>query len=506
MPWSRRYGGVALLVAMLVVLADTLFYDQKLGVTAAIFLLLMGLAFAWRGGKSLRGRRGVFAWGVLPLLVAALIEEPSGLPLALAFCWCMAMAVGRRAGWPERPREWLRSWVGLICRGWIWIYRDMHRVAVVRARRGLPPRTGRWLMRWAPPLILSLGFVALFAIANPILSDALDQCVAWIESWPWHLDVYRMMFWIVAASWIWALLAMRRRGVRSPFVLKPWRVNAFESFDHHTGGGLRVRCLALFNAVFAIQTVMDGFYLWGGAALPEGMTYAVYAHRGAYPLIVTALLAAAFVLWTFRPGVDAGQVARRLMYLWLAQNVLLVIGSLWRLDLYVEAYQLTRWRLAAGLWMSLVAIGLVWIVCRIAWQRSNAWLIRMNGWTTAVLLLVCCFMPFDAMIAGYNVPRCRQWTGRATDASLDLSYLSSLGADVLPALWSLQEHRRTQDDPREGCLDGRLEEAVHELSQSVMHDLDHWHGWTLQRHRIRRFVQEKGLMDRSTVLSSNARN
>ena len=56
----------------------------------------------------------------------------------------------------------------------------------------------------------------------------------------------------------------------------------------------------MFNALFAVQTVLDLAYLWGGVRLPDGMTYADYAHRGAYPLIATALLAAAFVLAAMR--------------------------------------------------------------------------------------------------------------------------------------------------------------------------------------------------------------
>ena len=36
---------------------------------------------------------------------------------------------------------------------------------------------------------------------------------------------------------------------------------------------------------------MDAAWLWGLAPLPEGLTLASYAHRGAYPLVVTALLA-----------------------------------------------------------------------------------------------------------------------------------------------------------------------------------------------------------------------
>ena len=65
-----------------------------------------------------------------------------------------------------------------------------------------------------------------------------------------------------------------------------------------------------------VQTVLDAAYLWGGVALPDGMTYASYAHRGAYPLIVTALLAAGFVLAAMRPGSATSNdpLIRRLVY------------------------------------------------------------------------------------------------------------------------------------------------------------------------------------------------
>jgi hypothetical protein len=67
------------------------------------------------------------------------------------------------------------------------------------------------------------------------------------------------------------------------------------------------RSLILFNALFALQSALDLVYLWGGATLPDGMTYADYAHRGAYPLIATALLAASFALIAMRPGGPAKQ-------------------------------------------------------------------------------------------------------------------------------------------------------------------------------------------------------
>src|ERR1700675_844643 len=98
------------------------------------------------------------------------------------------------------------------------------------------------------------------------------------------------------------------------------------------GKAAMVRSLILFNVLFAVQSGLDLTYLWGGASLPDGMSHAEYAQRGAYPLIATALLAAGFVLIAMRPGGPSEQsrLIRPLVLLWVGQNLLLVISSIFR--------------------------------------------------------------------------------------------------------------------------------------------------------------------------------
>lgn len=146
------------------------------------------------------------------------------------------------------------------------------------------------------------------------------------------------------------------------------------------GSAAIFRSLLVFNALFATQTGMDLVYLWGGAALPDGMSHAEYAHRGSYLLIVTALLAGAFVLLAMRRRgpVRDDRVIKALVYLFIAQNVLLCLCAMLRLELYVEVYSLTALRLAAGIWMGLVAVGLVLILARIWLRKSNGFLIATN--------------------------------------------------------------------------------------------------------------------------------
>jgi len=118
--------------------------------------------------------------------------------------------------------------------------------------------------------------------------------------------------------------------------------------------------LVLFNAMFALQTGLDLTYLWSGAALPAGMTHAEYAHRGAYPLVATALLAGGFALMS-RPFAAESRLVRGLLLAWVGQNVALVISSLYRLDMYVAEYGLTYLRVHAGIWMVLVAVWLAFV-------------------------------------------------------------------------------------------------------------------------------------------------
>jgi hypothetical protein len=121
-----------------------------------------------------------------------------------------------------------------------------------------------------------------------------------------------------------------------------------------------------------------------------------------------------------------------LVLVWTGQNTLLVISSILRLDLYVAAYSLTYLRLAAFIWMGLVAAGLLLMLIQIGLQKPISWLVAANAATLALVLYGCCFINAPRIIAAYNVEHCREAGG--TGLNLDLKYLFSLGPQVLPIL------------------------------------------------------------------------
>jgi hypothetical protein len=160
---------------------------------------------------------------------------------------------------------------------------------------------------------------------------------------------------------------------------------------------------------------------------------------------------------------------------------MMVISSILRLDLYVQTYLLTYWRVAAFIWMLLVAMGLVLIVARIALQRSNGWLIRLNLIAILLTLYACSLTNFAAIIADYNVGHSWEATGKGVNA--DINYLFSLGPQALPGI---------NKSPRIREGDWTLVASRDSLVDRFQRETASWRAWSLRDWRLRRYLEEQG--------------
>jgi hypothetical protein len=352
---------------------------------------------------------------------------------------------------------------------------------LIGALRHMKRWTPGWLgslVAWIVPLSVFAVFLALFSSANPLIEHRLMHIDLGVFFQ--FLNSLRMKFWIFIVCAIWPLIH-RRMKFRPTWQLEPrtTKVAAEPSdLDHLLREKAISRSLILFNVLFALQSGLDLIYLWGGANLPDGMTYAEYAHRGAYPLIATALLAAGFVLVAMRPGgpAEASRLIRPLVLVWTGQNILLVISSMFRLDLYVAAFSLTYMRLAAFIWMALVAIGLVLILVQIEMKKSNSWLLSANAISLTLALYACCFINTPRLVASYNVEHSREIAG--TGPNLDLRYLESLGPQAEPALGP---HIIQMPELQSVILECRYRD-------SYLRDYASWRAWSFRAWRLKRYL------------------
>jgi len=455
---------------LLAALSDFLLYGQRIGLSLVILAVAIACASLLANRASLDFRRTATGAAIVVLGLVPAIEELTPLSFLILIAALVVVLLlttnPETTGLADRARA-LRN---LVLFGPFRFFPDALQVFNMSAfTRGI----ALWLM----PVMLSTVFVALFAAANPVI----EQWVSLLNPRLIldHISIPRVLFWTFMLALVWPFIHVRwrRRKVAAAEagLAAPPPLPSFVS-PEFLGPSTILRSLILFNLLFAAQSILDGIYLWGHVALPADMTYAAYAHRGAYPLIATALLAAAFVLVAMRPGgpAEKSNVIRPLVYLWVGQNVLLVASSILRLDLYVDIYMLTYWRVAAFVWMGLVALGLILIVARIVLDRSNEWLVGVNLIALAIVLYGCSLVNFDALIANYNVAHSREASGQGVQ--IDINYLLTLGPQALPAI---DKAIALRPGAAESCLVSRRDRLVEQQRQDLA-----WRSWGFRNWRL----------------------
>ena len=345
-------------------------------------------------------------------------------------------------------------------------------------------------LRWLVPGAFALVFVVLFAQANPLVERFTDSVMRWTGSGSAMAD--KVFVWslvaIAVAPFLAAVVPLAPRlsfALQAVTFLRPVGSDEARAAKAGRETAFALRCLALFNAVFAVQTLTDLAYLWGGLGLPDGMSYAAYAHRGAYPLLATAILAALFLVWTTRPRGPAehSSLVAKLVLAWIAQNLLLLASSVLRLDLYVEAYGLTLWRISAFVWMGLVAVGFVLVLVRVLTGRSLGWLMIANAVVLAVTLHAVSFHDWSDTIARHNLARLEA----NPNAPLDILYLQRLGPAAYPAVRDfLMRTPLPEGDRAERLrrLEARLGHRVDLALSRCPETCADWRDWTRRKSRI----------------------
>ncbi|MBO9707871.1 MAG: DUF4173 domain-containing protein [Caulobacter sp.] len=419
-----------------------------LKIAAALVLATAADVVFWRPGGSATGGFALALTATVALLVPRAARDPKAI-CALAAALVLALVLVEAPG----PLAWILFWSALTLAvllpraarfddAWRWSQR-LAAQAVVGAFGPLLDawalsRLGKGARRWswgslvavlALPLAGGALFLTLFAAANPVIAQVLSNL---------HLPriseeaILRAVLWLIALTGVWGVLRPRRRRAL------PAIARRRSPAGPPVPAASVTLSLLVFNLLFLMQNGLDAAILWGGAGLPEGVTLAQYAHRGAYPLIATALLAGLFVLLFLDPRspLARDRLVRWLVVAWVAQNLFLVASSILRTVDYVETYSLTRLRIAALAWMVLVGLGLVLVCWRMLRGRSGAWLINANALAAVVVLTLGCTIDLGSVAAAWNVRHAQEIDGQG--AALDLGYLRALDDSALVSLAELE--------------------------------------------------------------------
>ncbi|WP_415949275.1 DUF4153 domain-containing protein [Streptomyces sp. KLOTTS4A1] len=447
-------------------LLSALLLGDGVGVNLLIIAIPTALAayFAARAAGR-RARPWTLAWaaGGLALLAVPALRDagwPSFLAVATAFgLGSLALHGARR--WPGVLLNPF-GLVGAVVPGAVWAWRGL-RERTGGARGSIAPI----VRAVAVAIVLLFVFGGLFAAADSTFAGLLSGLLPDSDVSDGPLRILFFLLGLLGALAAAYTAAAPLRWDR--MAVKPGRAR---------GRAEWALPLVVLNLLFAVFNTIQLTVLFGGykAALKDGLTYAEYARQGFWQLLfatlLTLLVIAVALRWAPREDRRDRTLVRAVLGTLCALTLIVVASALRRMQMYVDAYGLTRLRIsvtAMELWLGLV---IVLIMAAGVWGMR--WLPRAVAASAAGGVLVFGLVSPDAVVAGQNVQRYED-TGK-----LDVDYLSELSADAVPALDRLPE-------PVRSC-------ALRRLADALAEDETSWYATSYGQWKARTLIEERPLV------------
>ncbi|HEX5039874.1 MAG TPA: DUF4173 domain-containing protein [Candidatus Limnocylindria bacterium] len=438
-PLVRRAGLVLLVAGGIGLVGQLLFYDVAAGINLPIGLGLLAL-----GGWLLRsaGRPATIdAWlgpaGLVFAAFAAIRADPfivaCDILVALGLVGGALASFGGRSV-VARPFGSLIN-LGLGTLGWVL---GGAIPAAADAGRALPP--GRTALRRASPalpvargLLIALPllviFIALFSAADAVFAQRVDDLFGWELNFGdlgWRIVLAAVIAWFAAG-------AIAFSASVAPTEHRPATATA----GPRVGSTELVTVLVILDALFAAFVVLQAAYLFGGfdTIQAAGLTYADYARRGFFELVVVAILAGGVVVAADRlvstrtRALVAGAIGLAIL------TGFVLVSAASRMRLYQEAYGWTELRFYVLGTIVVLGIGLVGLVVTLLTDRVR-WMGHVMVVTGLAVGLALTVIGPVRFITEQNVARVLDPSLVPPNGSsgLDVAYAASLGDDAIPEL------------------------------------------------------------------------
>ena len=203
---------------------------------------------------------------------------------------------------------------------------------------------------------------------------------------------------------------------------------------------------------------------------PAGFYYAGYAHQGAAWLTFALALATGLLSLVFRGQIlrdERQNTLRLLAWIWSGLNLLLAIAVYNRLWIYVGYNGMTTLRTVGFFGTTLVVVGFVLVVIKIAANRGFWWLIRAQLAALVLAVIAYGLFPVDWVSHRYNV-------SRITDGYLHPSVMIAVKPVDDSAMLCLLDLVSTKDPLiREGAL-AMLAQRQDEIESLGKQEPWHW--------------------------------
>jgi hypothetical protein len=232
--------------------------------------------------------------------------------------------------------------------------------------------------------------------------------------------------------------------------------------------------LVLIGLLYALFIAIQFSYLFGSLkfGLPENFTYAQYARKGFFELVVITVINLMIVLGNMSyiklSGGKLDNVVKILNSALVVSTFVILLSAHFRMSLYEEVYGYTYLRVLTHAFMGYLFVLLIVTLCKI-WCKTILLLKSFIVISLAAYTLLN-YINVDGIIVRNNIDRYNKGN------PIDILYLTNLSYDVVPELADFAKSTSDQ------MLAVQLEKGLTYKKQALEKE-NHWQSFNISRYR-----------------------
>ncbi|WP_138206755.1 DUF4153 domain-containing protein [Haloimpatiens lingqiaonensis] len=236
--------------------------------------------------------------------------------------------------------------------------------------------------------------------------------------------------------------------------------------------------IVVVNFVYCIFSVVQFSYLYAGGrgVLPEGITYAKYARKGFFELIIVTLINLTIVLLSkkYVKGKNAKiEIWCNIVYsILIAFTYNMLFSAHYRMNLYEGAFGYTKLRIYVELFILLLS--LIFAVVILGIWKCGVPILKYSFILAITMYCIMNFANLDKIIAKKNIERYKS-TGK-----IDVEYITSLSYDAAPEIERLL---KVKDTTIRKEVKDYFKRHKEEANMSYMH----WHQYNYYKNKAKTY-------------------
>ncbi|SOD11654.1 DUF4173 domain-containing protein [Pedobacter xixiisoli] len=230
-------------------------------------------------------------------------------------------------------------------------------------------------------------------------------------------------------------LTRKRRDIKKPSLFQDFRMllsgnQTGKKLALKTENVIGIISFTALNLLLLFLNAIDTATLWFNNAVDASKNFSAELHDGTNTLIFSIVIAMLIIVYFFSGNLNfyrKNKWIKLLAYIWIAQNIFLVLSVFHRDYDYIFYHGLTYKRIGVAVFATLSLIGLATVYIKVAKQKTVFFLYRINSKIWYTLLVVLSFVNWDALIMNYNL-------SNSNRISVDVDHLMGLSDKITPIL------------------------------------------------------------------------